>query len=46
MQQLTGLPTFNATVEGAMTEDDYVMLRYAVERAGMQPKLVLIAVDV
>lgn len=46
VQELTGLPTFNATVEGAMTEDDYVMLRYAVERAGAQPKLLLIGVDV
>lgn len=46
VEQLTGLPTFNATVEGAMTEDDYVMLRYAVERAGVQPKLVLMGIDV
>jgi hypothetical protein len=46
VEELTGLPTFNATVEGAMTEDDYVMLRYAVERAGAHPKLLLLAVDV
>jgi hypothetical protein len=46
VEELTGLPTFNATVEGAMTEDDYVMLRYAVERAGARPKLLLIGVDV
>ena len=46
VQQLTGLATFNATVEGAMTEDDYVMLRYACERAGAQPKLLIIGVDV
>jgi len=46
VEELTGLPAFNATVEGAMTEDDYVMLRYAVERAGADVKLLLIGVDV
>jgi hypothetical protein len=46
VQELTGMPTFNATVEGAMTEDDYIMLRYAVERAGAHPKLLLIGIDV
>jgi hypothetical protein len=29
-----------------MTEDDYVMLRYAVERADARPRLLLIGVDV
>jgi hypothetical protein len=46
VQKLTGLPAFNAAVESAMAEDDYAMLRYAVERAGVQPKLVILGVDV
>lgn len=46
VQKLTGLPTFNAAVESAMAEDDYAMLRYAVERAGIAPKLVILGVDV
>jgi hypothetical protein len=45
VQRLTGLRTFNAGVSSAMVEDYYVMLRYAVERAHVNPKLVLIGVD-
>jgi hypothetical protein len=44
--QLTGLPAFNAAVDAGLMEDDYVMLRYACERGGAQPKLILIGVDV
>ena len=29
-----------------MAEDDYAMLRYAVERAGVSPKLVILGIDV
>ena len=46
VQKRTGLPTFNAAVESAMAEDDYAMLRYAVERAGIIPKLIILGVDV
>ena len=46
VQKLTGLPAFNAAVESAMAEDDYAMLRYAVERAGIAPRLVILGVDV
>ena len=46
VQKLTGLPAFNAAVESAMAEDDYAMLRYAVERAGVTPKLVILGIDV
>jgi len=46
VQRLTGLPAFNAAVESAMAEDDYAMLRYAVERAGVTPRLVILGVDV
>ncbi len=46
VEQLTGLPAFNAAVESAMAEDDYAMLRYAVERAGVTPKLVILGIDV
>lgn len=46
VQRITGLPTFNAGVNVAMTEDDYALLRYAVERARMPLKLVIIGVDV
>ncbi|HVP43765.1 MAG TPA: hypothetical protein VMS96_10045 [Terriglobales bacterium] len=46
VRQITGLPTFNAAVDSAMAEDYYLMLRYAVERAGIAPKMVLLGVDV
>ncbi len=46
VQKLTGLPAFNASVDAAMAEDYYLMLRYAVERAGVTPKLVILGVDV
>jgi hypothetical protein len=43
--QITGEPAFNATVESAMAEDYYAMLRYAVEQKGIDPKLVIIGID-
>ncbi len=46
VEKLTGLPAFNAAVESAMAEDDYAMLRYAVERAGITPRMVLVGIDV
>ena len=46
VRELTGMPAFNAGVDSAMAEDDYVMLRYAVERAGVVPRLALIGIDV
>ncbi len=46
VQRITGLPTFNAGVNVAMTEDDYALLRYAVERSHLGLKLVIIGVDV
>jgi len=45
IQRRTGLPTFNAGVNAAYAEDFYVLLRYAVERAGARPKLVLVGLD-
>jgi hypothetical protein len=45
VERVTGLRAFNAAVNAAYTEDFYVLLRYAVERAGMRPKLVLIGLD-
>src|SRR5205814_5789343 len=46
VEKRTGLRTFNAAVNAAYTEDFYVLLRYAMERAGARPKLVLIGLDV
>lgn len=46
MTELTGLPAFNAGVSVAMTEDEYAILRYAVDQAGLQPSLVLLGLDV
>ena len=46
VRELTGLPAFNVAVDAGLMEDDYVMLRYACERAGAQPKLLIIGVDV
>ncbi len=46
VERLTGLPAFNAGVNVAMTEDYYVLLRYAVEHAHLPLKLVVIGVDV
>jgi hypothetical protein len=46
VERLTGLPTFNAGVNTAMTEDSYILLRYAIERAHLPLKLVIIGVDV
>jgi hypothetical protein len=45
IERRTSLRTFNAGVNAAYTEDFYVLLRYAVERAGVRPKLVLIGLD-
>ncbi|PYQ49483.1 MAG: hypothetical protein DMF59_13490 [Acidobacteria bacterium] len=44
--RITGLPTFNVSVESAMTEDDYALLRYAVEQKGITPQMVLIGIDI
>ena len=46
VERLTGLPTFNAGVNAAMTEDYYVLLRYAVEHARLPLRLVIVGVDV
>ena len=46
VERLTGLPTFNAAVAGGLAEDYYYMLRYSVERAHADLKLVIIGVDV
>ncbi len=46
VEELTGLPAFNAAVDAGLAEDWYVMLRYAVERAGAPLKLVIVGVDV
>ncbi len=45
VERLTGLRTFNAGNLTAYTEDDYVTLRYAVEQAGAQPRLVLLGLE-
>lgn len=45
VERYTGLRTFNAAVFGGYTEDDYALLRYAVEKAGIQPRLVIIGVE-
>jgi hypothetical protein len=45
IERATGLRTFNAAVNAAYAEDFYVLLRYAVERAGARPKLALIGLD-
>jgi len=45
VEHATGLRTFNASVNAAYAEDFYVLLRYAVERAGARPKLILIGLD-
>ncbi|MDP9268386.1 MAG: DUF1574 family protein [Acidobacteriota bacterium] len=45
VERVTGLRTFNAAVNAAYSEDFYVLLRYAVERAGVRPQLVLIGLD-
>ncbi len=46
VERMTGLPTFNAGVNTAMTEDYYVLLRYALEHAHLPLKLVIVGVDV
>jgi hypothetical protein len=46
LTELTGMPSFNAGVSVAMTEDYYALLRYAVEQARIEPKLVIIGLDV
>ena len=45
LTELLGLTSFNCGVSVAMAEDDYALLRYAVEQAGAKPKLVIIALD-
>src|SRR6195952_2650682 len=44
--ELTGLPSFNAGVSVGTAEDYYALLRYAVEKAGARPELVIIGVDI
>ena len=46
LEQLTGMPAFNLAVDGGMADDYYLLLRSAVEKAHVQPKLVLISLDV
>lgn len=46
LTELTGMPSFNVGVSVGMAEDDYALLRYAVEQAHIQPKLVIIGLDV
>lgn len=45
VERYTGLKTFNAAVFYGYAEDDYALLRYAVERAGVRPKLVIIGLE-
>ena len=45
LTELTGMPSFNAGVSAAKAEDDYALLRYAVEQAHIEPKVVLVGVD-
>ncbi len=45
VERLTGLRTFNAGNLTAYTEDHYVTLRYAVEQAGAQPRLLLLGLE-
>src|SRR5262245_30097386 len=45
LEKLTGLPAFNMAVDGGMADDYYLLLRYAVEKAHVQPKIILIGVD-
>ncbi len=45
VERLTGLRTFNAGNLTAYAEDHYVMLRYAVDQAGAQPRLVLLGLE-
>ena len=45
VQQLTGLKTFNAAVDMATVEDDFVILRDSVEGNNWRIRLALIAVD-
>jgi len=46
LQKATGLVAFNAGVDVARPEDFYVLLRYAVERLHLHPRLIVIGVDV
>lgn len=45
VERLTGLRTFNAGNLTAYTEDHYVTLRYAMEQAGAQPRLLLLGLE-
>jgi len=45
VERLTRLRTFSAGNLTAYTEDHYVTLRYAVEQAGAQPRLVLLGLE-
>jgi hypothetical protein len=46
LQRFTGLAAFNAGVDSAKAEDFYILLRYAVERAHLQPQLLIVGCDV
>ncbi len=46
VQAATGLRTFNAGVDSGKAEDYYILLRYAVEQAHIQPRLLIIGCDV
>jgi len=46
LQRATGLVAFNAGVDVGRPEDFYVLLRYAVERLHLRPRLIVIGVDI
>jgi hypothetical protein len=45
VERISGLRAFNAGNLSAYAEDHYVTLRYAVERAGVEPRLVLLGLE-
>ncbi len=46
IEKQTDKPSFNASVNSAMAEDYYVMLKYALEEVGVKPEVILLGIDV
>ncbi|WP_066175930.1 DUF1574 family protein [Bacillus marinisedimentorum] len=46
IEQQTDKPSFNASVNSAMAEDYYVMLKYALEEVDVKPEAILLGIDV
>jgi hypothetical protein len=46
IEDMTGLPAFNATLNQAIPADFYALTRYMIEARGYTPRLIIVGVDI